>query len=149
MAQPKEQNYANHAKFVPGYHFVAFGILMLNLAYMIYKLARNFSAAPVYWGMHVLVACALLMLLFYMRVFALKVQDRVIRLEMTFRLEKLLRSDLRERIKDFSLDQLIALRFAGDEELPGLAAKVLNEKIEDRKTIKQMIKNWRADHLRV
>ncbi len=149
MAQPKEQNFANHARFVPGYHFLLFGILALNLVYMVYKFVKNFSLAPVNWGMHLLVAFALLLMFFYARTFALRVQDRVIRLEMTLRLEKLLPSDMKARIKEFSIDQLIALRFAADDELPALAAKVLNEKIGDRKTIKQMVKKWQADHLRV
>jgi hypothetical protein len=149
MAQPKEQNYANHARLVPGYHFVAFGILVLNLVYTVYKLVREFPTRPVFWGMHVLVAVAVLLVFFYARRFALTVQDRVIRLEMAFRMERLLPAELRPRIKEFSLDQLVALRFAGDDELPALASKVLTEKIGDRKTIKQLIKHWNADHLRV
>jgi hypothetical protein len=148
MAQPKEQNFANHAKYVPGHHFLLFGILVLNFVYMIYKFVTNFSTAPVNWGMHLLVAFALLLIFNYSRSFALRVQDRVIRLEMTLRMEKLLPPDMKPRIKDFSIDQLIALRFASDAELPALAAKVLNEKIGDRKTIKKMVKNWQADNLR-
>jgi len=148
MAQPKEQNFSNHARYVPGHHFLLFGILVLNLVYMLYKFVTNLSLAPVNWGMHLLVAFALLLMFIYPRSFALTVQDRVIRLEMTLRLEKLLPSDMKPRIKEFSIDQLIALRFASDEELPALAAKVLNEKIGDRKTIKKMIKNWQADNLR-
>jgi hypothetical protein len=56
--------------------------------------------------------------------------------------------DLRARILEFSLNQLVALRFASDAELPDLAAKVLAENLQDRKTIKRMIQNWQADNLR-
>ena len=149
MAQAKEQNYANHARLVPGYHFVAFGILVLNLVYTVYKLVRELMVRPVFWGMHVLVAVALLLIFFYARRFALTVQDRIIRLEMALRMERLLPAEMRPRITEFSLDQLVALRFAGDDELPALASKVLIEKIEDRKTIKQLISHWNADYLRV
>ena len=89
------------------------------------------------------------MLAFFARIFALTVQDRVIRLEMQLRMEKILPPDLRPRIAEFSRGQMVALRFAGDEELPELASKVLAEKIEDRKAIKRMIKRWNPDHLRV
>jgi hypothetical protein len=79
---------------------------------------------------------------------ALKVQDRVIRLEERLRYQRLLPADLQPRIDDFTVNQLVSLRFASDAELPALARKVLDDKIDDRKTIKQMIKVWRPDYLR-
>ena len=85
----------------------------------------------------------------YARAFAVQGQDRVIRLEERLRMERLLPDELKPRINDFTMDQLIALRFASDAELPGLARKVLDEDIGDRKTIKQMIVTWRADYQRV
>jgi hypothetical protein len=145
----QQQNYASHARYVPAYHFVLLGILLLNLIWSIYHLIRYWMLTPGQDGMRILVAVALLILFFYARQFALTAQDRIIRLEMTLRLERLLPADMRPRIKDFTLDQLIALRFAGDQELPALAAKVLTEKITERKAIKQMIQNWNPDHLRV
>ena len=75
-------------------------------------------------------------------------QDRVIRLEMRLRMQQLLPADLRPRIPEFSVGQLVALRFASDQELPELARKVLDEKIEDRKAIKKLVKNWQPDFLR-
>jgi hypothetical protein len=72
----------------------------------------------------------------------------VIRDEMRHRLATLLPADLQARISEFSLDQVVSLRFAGDAELPGLARKVLDEKINDRKAIKMMIKDWQEDTLR-
>ena len=95
-----------------------------------------------------LLSIAFLLVFFFARIFALTVQDRVIRLEMRLRMQQLLPLDLRSRINDFSVNQLIALRFAGDEELPELARKVLEDKIDHRKTIKKMVKNWQADLLR-
>lgn len=96
----------------------------------------------------VVTAAALLVLTFYARAFALTVQDRVIRLEMRLRLRELLPAALRSRIHEFTKGQLVAMRFASDAELPSLAEKVLQDRIEDRSTIKKMIATWEADHLR-
>jgi hypothetical protein len=76
------------------------------------------------------------------------VQNRLIRLEMRLRLAGLLPADLQSRIGEFTLDQLISMRFASDAELPALARKVLDDKMSDRKAIKQMVKDWQADWLR-
>ena len=76
------------------------------------------------------------------------VQDRVIRLEMRLRLVELLPADLKPRIPDFTVAQLISMRFASDAELPALARKVLDDKLTDRKAIKQLVKDWQADNLR-
>jgi hypothetical protein len=85
----------------------------------------------------------------YARVFPLGVQDRVIRLEEQLRMQRLLPEDLKARIPEFTANQLVGLRFASDQDLPGLARRVLDEGITDRKVIKQAIKNWRADHQRI
>ena len=139
------QTYENHSRTVPLYHQVAFPILALNLLYGVYRAVRSFSLET---AMGALVAVALLILFFYARIFALTVQDRVIRLEMTLRMERLLPADLRGRGHEFTPGQLVALRFAGDEELAELARKVLGENLQDKKAIKRMIKNWRPDTLR-
>ncbi|MDE0806695.1 MAG: DUF6526 family protein [Longimicrobiales bacterium] len=80
---------------------------------------------------------------------AIGVQDRVIRLEERLRMQQLFHDDMANRIPEFTTRQLIALRFASDEELPDLARKVLAENISDQKVIKQLVQNWRADHQRV
>ena len=89
------------------------------------------------------------MIALFARVFALKAQDRVIRLEERLRMRELLPADLKSRIQEFSADQLIALRFASDAELPDLAATVLRDNIQARDAIKKMVKDWRADEQRV
>jgi len=146
MASPKPQNFENHVRLVPAYHFAASGILIINLIWSLYKIVLHPSGDTV---VALLVAIALVILWFYARTFALTLQDRVVRLETTLRLEKLLPLDLRPRIKEFTLGQLIAIRFASDEELPALAAKVLQEKITSRTEIKRMVKNWNPDYQRV
>ncbi|MHB8755457.1 MAG: DUF6526 family protein [Candidatus Acidiferrales bacterium] len=142
----KEQTFANHSRVVPAFHMVALPILFLNIAYSIYELAHTWFMFGALVAL--LVSIALLLVALYARMFALAVQDRVIRMEMRLRLEKLLPADLKPRIPEFTVSQLIALRFASDAELPDLARRVLDEKVKDRKTIKQMIKTWKPDHLR-
>ena len=96
-----------------------------------------------------LAAAAQLALLLKVRRYALTVQDRVIRIEMQARLQRVLQKELYERSKALTLRQLIALRFAADRELPEIIEKVLAEKIVEPDRIKRMIKHWQPDHLRV
>lgn len=139
------QNFENHVKFIPAFHIGVLGIFGANIIWSAIRLIQGFSTERV---IGLLVAIALLMTAFYGRIFALTVQDRVIRLEMRLRLERVLPAELRSRIAEFSVGQLVALRFASDAELPELARKVLDGKIEDRKAIKQMVRDWQADWLR-
>lgn len=144
-----EQSYATHRKFVPLYHFVAFGILTINLIWSLFRLVRGLPEVPFFDRLlGVAVAFALLLVCLYARVFALRAQDRVIRLEETLRMERLLPADLKPRIGELRASQLIALRFAGDEELSELTRTVLDKGIRDRGEIKKMVRSWRADHLR-
>lgn len=141
-----EQNYANHVKWVPAFHFFALPVLLLNFVHSIVRLVHHglsFNGV-----VDVLTAAALVVTIFLARIFALKVQDRVIRLEERLRMERLLPADLQGRIGEFTVAQLVGLRFASDAELPELARKVLNEKTVETKKIKLMVKNWRADYLR-
>ena len=139
------QSFENHARWVPMYHFAVPTVLVVNLFWCLYQLVRGVSFPSI---MGVLMALAFLVMFFYSRAFALAVQDRVIRLEMRLRLEKLLPADLKGRILGLTPDQFISLRFAGDEELPALVREVLEKNITDRKEIKRRVKNWQADHLR-
>jgi hypothetical protein len=146
MAEKTGQTFANHVKLVPTFHFFALPILILNLLQSIYKLVHTWFRWDALVGM--LTAAALVLLAFHARLFALRVQDRVIRLEERMRLERLLPDDLKSRIGEFQPGQLVALRFACDAELAALARKVLNDKLTDRTAIKKMVQTWRADELR-
>jgi hypothetical protein len=140
------QNYSNHGRIFPLFHYVALPILALNFLWACYRLWTSHFSADGFAG--VILAVGLLASLFCARLFALRVQDRVIRLEERLRFERLLPDDLKPRIGEFHLGQLVALRFAGDEELPALARKVLTENLRDRKRIKQLVRNWKPDYLR-
>jgi hypothetical protein len=139
------QNFQHHARLVPAFHFVTLPILLANFIWSIYRLVKAVSVGSV---MGLLVALALLLLAFSLRVMVLTVQDRLIRLEMRLRLQQLLPADLRPRIPEFNVSQLVSLRFAGDAELPDLARKVLQDKLTNRKAIKQLIRDWQADFVR-
>jgi Family of unknown function (DUF6526) len=141
-----EQNFTNHMKLVPTFHFFVIPVMVLNFVQSIIRVVhRGFT-----WDglVGILTALALVFLTFHARIFALSVQDRVIRLEERLRMKQLLPDDLKPRIGEFTKSQLVGLRFASDEELPSLARQVLNDKITDLKTIKRSVKQWRGDYLR-
>ncbi len=146
MSHPPPQSLRHHARWVPLFHFVLGPILLINAGYSIYLVVR---LGDLYNWIHLAVAVALLLLFGFTRQFATRLQDRMIRLEERMRYATLLPADLRDRIHEFHPDQLIALRFASDAELPALARQVLDQRILDRDTIKEMIRDWRPDHLRV
>lgn len=141
-----EQNFSNHVRFFPPFHLFVVPVFLINLGWSIYRWRTlGFSLE---WFISVLVALALLVGFLTARVMVLKVQDRVIRLEERLRYERLLPADLRPRISEFTVSQCVALRFAGDAELPSLARRVLDEQLNERKAIKQLIKSWKPDYLR-
>ena len=144
MASEKPQNFENHTRKIP---FFVGGqlVLIVNLIGGLVNLRHGISYGSV---MNVLVGAALIVLFGFARNSSLAVQDRLIRLEMRLRLARLLPPDLQSRVPEFTLDQLISLRFAGDAELPALARKVLDEKLNDRKAVKKLVKDWQADYLR-
>ena len=141
-----EQNFANHVRWVPGFHYFVMPVMALNFGWSIYR--WKLAAFSLDGFISVLTAAALIGVMFYARIFALTVQNRVIRLEERIRLAKLLPEDLKPRIAEFTSGQLVAMRFASDAELPALARKVLTDKIREGKAIKQLVQNWRADYLR-
>lgn len=142
----KPQTFENHARFVPLFHFVALPILVFNVLSRLY---RVFASPGMDSVVALLVSVALLLVAFYARAFALTAQDRIIRLEMRLRLREVLPADLQPRIGDFTVGQLVSLRFASDDELPALAKRVLDEHLTTRRAIKRLVRNWRADTLRV
>jgi hypothetical protein len=145
MAEKKPQTFANHSRFDPPFHaFVAPVFLVLAIAGMVHFLWHP----GVHSGLMFVVAMALLTAVFRMRIYALRVQDRVIRLEERLRLSALLPEPLRSRIPELTEGQLIALRFASDAEVSALTERALSEKLS-RADIKKAIQNWRPDYWRV
>ena len=140
-----DQNFDNHQKFVPGFHYVALPILLINVIYSGFLTATSFSVGSV---IGLLVAIALVIVGLFARTFALGAQDRVIRLEERLRLRDLL-PDQSGTIDNLTTAQLIGLRFASDGEVGALVATVTAEGIEDRKEIKKRVTNWRPDHQRL
>jgi hypothetical protein len=139
------QNLKNHAMFDPPFHFFLAPVGILLLILSIIQLVKNPGWMT---GVHVLAVVWVFVAIFKLRVYALKVQDRVIRLEERLRLAVVLPAELQPRIGELSIDQLIGLRFASDAELPGLVEKTLGSNW-NRKQIKEAIKNWRPDNWRV
>ncbi|UCC26193.1 MAG: hypothetical protein JSU98_03625 [Gemmatimonadales bacterium] len=142
----KPQNLENHAKYAPAFHFVAVPVLSAAAVYFGWRAVQAPSLDTVAAA---LFAVAVLIIAFVSRLFALGVQDRVIRLEERLRLESLLPEEEWPRIPEFSTDQLIGLRFASDEELPELARRVLAGELHDRTEIKKAVRDWRADYERI
>lgn len=145
MAEKKPQTFSNHTRFDPLFHFVMAPIFGLSvIAATIHFIWRP----SVHSAGFFLLAVGALIAAFKIRLYALKVQDRVIRLEERLRLTALLPEPLRSRIPEITEGQLIALRFASDGEMAGLAERALNEKLS-RSDIKKAIKVWRPDYWRV
>ena len=141
------QHYKNHSRLVPLYHgvtLIAILVLIVGSFINLYQIIATggglYSASLI-----CLISLILLMLFFFTRSFALKAQDRAIRSEENFRHFILTGKPLDNRLR---LSQIIALRFAGDEEFIELAQKAINENLSS-KQIKQSVKKWKADHHRV
>ena len=140
------QNYANHRKYVIGYHFITFTIAFLLLIISIYNfyLAVNGTGDMRYGVMFLLISFIIISMFFYSRIFALKAQDRAIRAEENFRHYLLTGNIFDSKI---TLPQILALRFASDEEFTELTKKAAAENLSSDE-IKKLIKNWRADNYR-
>jgi hypothetical protein len=145
MAEKKQQTFANHTRWDPLFHFFALPVfLLLAIAGLVHFIWRP--------GLHsalmFIVAVALAIIVVKMRLYPLKVQDRVIRLEERLRLSSLLPEPLRSRIPELTEGQLVALRFASDAEVPKLAERAISEKLSPA-DIKKAIQTWRPDYWRV
>jgi len=139
------QSLKNHAKIVPLFHGFAFPV---SVVYAVWQLIRAFRSPSWDAAITALMGVALVVMFFYARIFALTVQDRVIRLEMRLRLREVLPADLQPRIHELGRAQIVALRFASDRELPALVRRVLDDRLTDRKAIKALVQDWQADHFR-
>lgn len=139
------QNYGNHTKFFPLFHFFVLPVLLINVV----NEGRHVWVNPnMQTGFALLVAMALAMGALAARVMALKVQDRVIRFELQARMSGCLPADLQGRMHELTPAQMVALRFASDRELPDLVRDVLAGKLASQKAIKLAIKDWQGDYLR-
>jgi len=152
MAEQKPQTFANHTRWDPLFHFFLIPVFALGLVMAIVHLIAHLKESDFRDNFHaamlILLATALLIWISKTRLYALKVQDRVIRLEEQLRLMRLLPEGLRSRIPELTESQLCGLRFASDAEVPRLTERALNEKLS-RADIKKSIQSWRPDYWRV
>jgi len=152
MAEKKPQTLANHARFDPLFHFFVIPVFGLGVLLALIHFFAHITEGDFHDHFHafllILLALALLVAVFKIRLYSLRVQDRVIRLEERLRLAALLSEPLRSRIPELTEDQLIGLRFASDAEIPKLVERSLNEKLS-RADIKKAIQTWRPDYWRV
>ena len=141
-----EQNFKNHARLLKPFHFF---VLPVMLVYVLNSVRHIWLAPSLSTGFALLVALALFMTALLARTMALKAQDRVIRLEMRLRLREVLPADMHGRINELTPEHMIGLRFAGDGELPELVRQALGGTLTTTKSIKEAVKDWQGDHLRV
>jgi hypothetical protein len=144
MSDDDVQNYGNHRRWNPPWHFGVMPILVLNALIAIIVLIRTPSRGTV-WA--AVVALTLVAALILLRRMALRVQDRVIRLEEHLRLGRLM-PDRHEDIEELSREQLIAIRFASDAEVPHMLDRITRGEITTQDEIKRAVQHWRPDHLR-
>jgi uncharacterized protein DUF6526 len=143
MPENKPQSFANHARYDPLFHFFMAPLSLFLLIWSIAHAFRHFNHEAAAW---VVAAILIFLAVFKTRTYALKVQDRVIRLEERLRLTNLLPAG--SPLPALTEGQWIALRFASDAECPGLAQKAVAANLT-AKQIKEAIQNWRADYFRV
>jgi len=144
MSKTSGQSLKKHARLDPAFHVVLALVLLVNLIYSIIHLVRHVSWRS---GWFVVLSAAAIIVFINIREYPLKVQDRVIRLEERLRLQALAPTEWHPQIHRLSEDQLIGLRFAGDDEVVALATEALEQNL-NRKQIKERIRNWRADEWR-
>lgn len=140
------QNYGNHTRWLIPFHFIVLPLLLVNIVLNVRDLIRQPTTWTL-WG--TALSITLFIGLTLARTMALTAQDRLIRLEETLRLQRLLPAEQHGEIASLTRQQFVALRFASDAELPALFGRVRSGELADMKAIKQAITNWRPDLLRV
>lgn len=145
MSEKKPQNYENHAKFIPVFHYIALPLLLVNFFGALFRVTQEISF---YTFNGVGLAISLIVVAVFTRLFALKAQDRVIRLEEQIRMQTFLPDALKAQVGRLTMGQIVALRFASDEELVDLTQDALNQNTSPN-ALKQAVKNWRPDYDRV
>jgi hypothetical protein len=145
MAEPKVQNFKNHAKLDPLFHFLVLPVALITVLVAAYQITQRQTLADAWFF---ILSVATLLAFLKIRTYSLKVQDRVIRLEETLRMQCVLPEPLKARIGELTEGQFVALRFAPDAELTSLVEQTLNGKLSN-KEIKGKIVNWRPDFFRI
>jgi hypothetical protein len=145
MSESRTQSYANHRRYFVLYHYLAMPIMLANLVITIVHAVR-FPSAWSIWS--VVVSFGIVAAIVASRTSTLIVQSRLIALEMRLRLAATLPPELRGRISELRLKQLIGLRFAGDGELPALVERCLSGELTTADAVKREIREWRPDFLR-
>jgi hypothetical protein len=145
MSKSEPQNLKNHGRLDPSFHVVTFFVLIVNLVVAIFYMVQHLG---LYSAWLVVLSVVVFIPFFKLRLYPMKVQDRVIRLEERIRLQALAPAEWHTQIYRLSEDQLIGLRFAADDEVVELAKQALEHNL-DRKQIKERIKDWRPDNFRV
>lgn len=140
-----DQNFSNHARMHPLYHYITAPLLIAGLIGSIVNLIKGRPESHYDAALIVVLFLVLLFLGAMLRTYSLKVQDRAIRAEESLRHFMLTGKPLDSKLRT---GQIVALRFASDAEFPALAAKAAEEDLSG-KQIKEAIQNWRADHYRV
>ncbi len=149
MPEAPVQGYATHRRWDPWYHFFAFSVVSISFFVALWMFVKSLSggfSVSLAWNLIAWVAAIVLTL--RIRIYPLKLQDRIIRLEERLRLAALLDEPLKSRIGELEVRQLVGLRFASDAEIPGLVKVALDEKLSGEE-IKKRIQTWRPDTLRV
>ena len=140
----EDQNFKNHAKMVPGYHYVTLPAILIFLVASVNYFIQSTAENKYLGACLCLLAVIVFLLAWYARGFALKAQDRAIRAEENFRYHL---ATGKVFPKELTMGQIIALRFASDDEFVALTAKAIADNLSN-KQIKELIKNWKADHNR-
>ena len=148
MSKSSPQNLKNHGRIDPSFHVVLLLVLVANLVFGVFHLIRHWDEAYIASSWYLVLSLAAFIPFFKLRLYPLKVQDRVIRLEERMRLQALAPTAWHSQIYRLTEDQLIGLRFAADDEVVELAKQALEHNLT-RKQIKERIKSWRPDEWRV
>ena len=148
MSKSSEQNFKSHGRLDPPYHFVLLLVLLANLVFAIFHMVRHWEESYIAGPWIVVLSLTAFLAAYKLRAYPMRVQDRVIRLEERLRLQSLAPAEWHTQIYRLTEDQLIGLRFAGDDEVVELAKQALEGNL-NRKQIKERIQNWRADDWRI
>ena len=141
----QEQNFNNHVRIDPK----LLSIMLLGLASLILMILGLVWVPALYTVGTLMLPILVIATGMTARIYGFTIQDRIVRLEMELRLQRVLDAELAERATTLKLSQLIGLRFASDEELPGLVQDILDGKLAKSKEIKQQVKDWQADYQRI